>query len=71
MISPLYIDPTTGGMGLQILLGFFVGGFVTIKLLWRHLLEMLPFTRKDEKPEDATAQSTPTTATPVETAAEE
>ena len=71
MISPLYIDPTTGGMGLQILLGFFVGGFVTIKLLWGRFLEMLPFTRKDQKPEDASAQNASATAAPVETAAEE
>jgi hypothetical protein len=52
MSSPLYIDPTTGGLGLQILLGFFVGGFVTIKLMWSRFLSMLPFVSKSEEPED-------------------
>ena len=28
----LYIDPTTGGMLLQVLLGSVVGGFVVVKL---------------------------------------
>lgn len=45
----LYIDPTTGGLGLQILLGFFVGGFVTIKLLWARFLSLFS---RGKKPAD-------------------
>ncbi len=48
----LYIDPTTGGIGLQILLGFLVGGFVTIKLMWARFLS---FFRKEKAPTDEAA----------------
>lgn len=37
----LYIDATSGGMVLQILLSGFVGGFVIIKLFWRNFLNTL------------------------------
>lgn len=68
----LYIDPTTGGLGLQILLGFFVGGFVTIKLLWGRFLAMLPFTRRSEdREEEEPAARTVTAVAPAETVAEE
>lgn len=33
----LYIDATSGGMALQIILSGFVGGIVFIKLFWRNL----------------------------------
>jgi hypothetical protein len=49
----LYIDPTTGGIGLQILLGFAVGGFVTIKLMWSRFLGF--FRKEKETPDDAAA----------------
>ena len=50
----LYIDPTTGGLGLQILLGFLVGGFVTIKLMWARFLS---FFRREKEPTDEAAAS--------------
>ncbi|MEX1193464.1 MAG: hypothetical protein WD904_11405 [Dehalococcoidia bacterium] len=34
----LYVDATSGGMILQVLLSGFVGGFVMIKLFWRDFL---------------------------------
>ncbi len=49
----LYIDPTTGGIGLQILLGFVVGGFVTIKLMWARFLSF--FRKEKETTDDASA----------------
>lgn len=58
----LYIDGTSGGMILQVLLSGFVGGFVVIKLFWRNLLNM--FVRHSDKPDTAAADeshSDPTT----------
>jgi hypothetical protein len=51
MSAPLYIDPTTGGLGLQLLLGFIVGGFVTIKLMWGRFLSF--FSRQEEPTEES------------------
>ncbi len=50
----LYIDPTTGGIGLQILLGFVVGGFVTIKLMWSRFVS---FFRREKEPTEEGAGS--------------
>ena len=58
----LYIDPTTGGIGLQILLGIFVGGFVTIKLMWARFLSF--FSRGKDTTDDASASSTQVPAEP-------
>jgi hypothetical protein len=52
----LYIDPTTGGIGLQILLGFLVGGFVTVKLMWARFVSF--FRREKEATDEATASAT-------------
>ncbi len=51
----LYIDPTAGGLGLQILLGFLVGGFVTIKLMWARFLSF--FRREKETTDDESASA--------------
>ncbi len=56
----LYIDPTAGGLGLQILLGFFVGGFVTIKLMWARLLGF--FRTEKEPTNDESAAAAPVSA---------
>lgn len=48
----LYIDPTTGGLGLQIILGFLVGGFVTVKLMWGRFLSL--FRRGSDTDEENT-----------------
>ena len=61
----LYIDPTAGGLGLQILLTFIVGGFVTIKLMWARFLSFFSFLRRDKEPADDQAASA--TPVPVET----
>ncbi len=48
----LYIDATTGGIGIQMLLAAAVGGFVTIKLFWSRLFSslrrILPGGQRDE-----------------------
>lgn len=62
----LYIDPTTGGLGLQILLGFLVGGFVTVKLMWSRFLSF--FRRQKEPTEEPAGTST---QVPAETAGED
>jgi hypothetical protein len=61
--SPLYIDPTTGGLGLQLLLGFVVGGFVTIKLMWGRFLSFFRREKEtSEEPADPPAQVSAETA---------
>ncbi|MBI3934096.1 MAG: hypothetical protein HY316_05345 [Acidobacteria bacterium] len=36
----LYLDPTAAGLGLQMLLGGIVGGFVAIKLFWGRIFSL-------------------------------
>lgn len=55
-LVPLYIDPTAGGLGLQVLLAFFVGGFVTIKLMWARFLGF--FRTEKEATNDESASAT-------------
>ena len=50
MFSFAYIDGTTGGMVVQLLLGGFVGGFVVFKLAARKLLDKI--LRRDPYEED-------------------
>ena len=38
----LYIDPTSAGLGLQMLLAGAVGGLVSIRLFWGHVLSDIP-----------------------------
>ena len=49
----LYIDATTGGMALQIILSGVVGGLVVIKLFWSNLVNTIlrrkPATESDEQ----------------------
>lgn len=60
----LYIDGTSGGMILQVLLSGFVGSFVFIKLFWRNVLNM--FVRSSEEPDPAaTDEARSDAATPV------
>jgi hypothetical protein len=49
MLSPAYIDPGSGSMLLQILLGGVAAAGVTAKLTWRRLLRTLRI-RKDDEP---------------------
>jgi hypothetical protein len=51
MHSLAYIDGTTGGMVLQLLLGGFVGGFVVFKLAAQNLLDKV-LRRKHTEPQD-------------------
>jgi len=58
----LYVDPTAGGVVLQVLLSGFVGGFVIIKLAWHNITNFV--LRRSDLPEpgEETAEET---ATPV------
>jgi len=61
----LYIDATTGGMALQIILSGAVGGLVVIKLFWGNLVNTIlrrkPATEGDEQEEaDDGSVETPT-----------
>ena len=55
----LYIDPTAGGLGLQILLTFLIGGFVTIKLMWARFLSFIPFLNKGKEATDEQPAAAP------------
>ena len=54
----LYLDPTTGGMALQVILSGLVGGLVVIKLFWRNFVNTI-FRRKPTEAEDG-EQPSPT-----------
>ncbi len=54
-VSPLYIDPTAAGLGLQMLLGGIVGGLVTIKLFWGRFLSL--FRKTEQETEETVATS--------------
>ena len=54
-IFPLYIDPTSAGLGLQMLLAGAVGGLVTIRLFWGRLFSL--FRRDSQDAEEAPATS--------------
>jgi hypothetical protein len=51
MPSPAYIDPGSGSMLLQIILGGVAAVGVTAKLTWRRLLRTLRIRKDDEQPE--------------------
>ena len=54
----LYIDPTAGGLGLQVLLTFLIGGFVTMKLMWARFVSYIPFLRnRNEATDDKLASA--------------
>ena len=52
----LYVDATSGGMALQIILSGLVGGLVVIKLFWHNLVSAVFFWKRSD-PE--TAAETP------------
>jgi hypothetical protein len=43
-----YLDPGTGSMLLQLLVGGAAGAVVLVKLFWRRLLSLLPSSRRRE-----------------------
>ena len=49
----LYLDPTTGGVLLQAILGGAAGGLVLVKLFWRRFVSLVLRTkrRSSENPE--------------------
>jgi hypothetical protein len=51
MPTPAYIDPGSGSMLLQILLGGVAAVGVTAKLTWRRMLRTLRI-RKDDEPQE-------------------
>jgi hypothetical protein len=53
MPSPAYIDPGSGSMLLQIILGGVAAVGVTAKLTWRRLLRTLRIRKDDETQPDS------------------
>ena len=51
MPTPAYIDPGSGSMLLQIILGGVAAAGVTAKLTWRRLLRTLRIRKDDEQVE--------------------
>ncbi len=51
----LYIDPTSAGLGLQMLLAGAVGGLVTIRLFWGRVFAL--FRRTEPETEETLATS--------------
>ena len=49
----LYLDPTSAGLGLQMLLAGAVGSLVTIRLFWGRVFSM--FRRTEQETEDTLA----------------
>lgn len=62
----LYLDATTGGMALQVILSGLVGGIVFIKLFWRNLVNTI-FRRKSTEVEDEEQRSVTDASTEVST----
>jgi hypothetical protein len=54
----LYIDATTGGMALQVILSGLVGGLVVIKLFWRNFVNTI--FRRNAGEDDEEDQPSPT-----------
>ena len=52
MTMMLYIDPTSAGLGIQMLLGGVVGGLVGIRLFWDRLFSLV---RRSKRKEEALA----------------
>ena len=51
----LYIDPTSAGLGLQMLLAGAVGSLVTIRLFWGRVFSL--FRRTEQETEETLATS--------------
>ncbi len=51
----LYIDPTSAGLGLQMLLAGAVGSLVTIRLFWGRVFSL--FRRTEQETEETVATS--------------
>jgi hypothetical protein len=51
MPTPAYIDPGSGSMLLQIILGGVAAVGVTAKLTWRRMLRTLRIRKDDERPQ--------------------
>jgi hypothetical protein len=47
-MSGLYVDPTAAGLGLQMVLGVFVGGLVAVRLFWDRLFSVFRRKHPDE-----------------------
>ena len=51
----LYIDPTSAGLGLQMLLAGAVGGLVSIRLFWGRVISL--FSKTEQETEETAATS--------------
>ncbi len=53
----LYIDPTSAGLGLQMLLAGAVGGLVSIRLFWGHVFSLFHRTKQETEETLATSET--------------
>ena len=53
----LYIDPTSAGLGLQMLLAGAVGSLVTIRLFWGRVFSLFRRTREETEETLATSET--------------
>ena len=54
-VFPLYLDPTSAGLGLQMLLAGAVGGLVSIRLFWGRVISL--FSKTEQETEETVATS--------------
>ncbi len=54
-VFPLYVDPTSAGLGLQMLLAGAVGSLVTIRLFWGRVFSL--FRRTEQESEETMVTS--------------
>jgi len=47
MLPPAYLDPGSGSMLLQLIVGGAAGAAVFVRLFWRRLLALLPSRRRE------------------------
>jgi hypothetical protein len=59
-MAGLYVDATSGGMALQIILSGLVGGIVVVKLFWHNLVSTLFFWKKKAPASDQATSETET-----------
>ncbi len=56
-VFSLYLDPTSAGLGLQMLLAGAVGSLVTIRLFWERIFSVFRRTKQETEGTVATSEA--------------
>ncbi len=56
-VPSLYLDPTSAGLGLQMLLAGAVGSLVTIRLFWERIFSVFRRTKQETEETLATSET--------------